>query len=275
MTPRGSLPRVRPGWLRDGVRLTFGTLTVVPVPAPSRVDRASAAAAMLLAPVAAVVPGTALAVLGWLGCWWGAPPLLTAAGGLGAAAWLSRGLHLDGLADTADGLASSYDRQRALAVMRSGDVGPAGTTTVVLVLLAQAAATSALLAEHGGAGAVLAGLAVVVSRGVLVITCSVGVPAARLDGLGSAVAGSVPRPAAGLGLVTVMGTAALVAALVLADQPGSSWWIGPLAVLAAGCAAVVLVARCVRRLGGVTGDVLGAAVELAATAALAVLAVLA
>ena len=51
-----------------------------------------------------------------------------------AAALLSRALHLDGLADLADGLTSGHDRERSLEVMRRGDTGPAGAAALVLVL---------------------------------------------------------------------------------------------------------------------------------------------
>src|SRR5205085_6995031 len=105
----------------------------------------------------------------------------------------SRGLHLDGLADTADGLASSYDRERALAVMRRGDVGPAGAATLGLVLLVQVAALADLVSPGGWSAAVVPAVAVVLSRCVLALVCARGVPAARPEGLGATVASSV-RP---------------------------------------------------------------------------------
>jgi adenosylcobinamide-GDP ribazoletransferase len=259
---------VRPGGLRDGLWLAFGTLTVLPVPAPSRVDRTAARTAMLIAPLTALVPAAALAGASLLATV-GGPPLLAAAVGVAGCAWLSRGLHLDGLADTADGLAASYDRSRALAVMRTGDVGPAGAATLVLVLLTQVSAVSAVIDRPGAAGAVIVTAAVVLSRALLVVACSEGVPAARDGGLGAAVAGSVPRPAATTGVALTVTAAA--AALTVAGAP---WWTGP---VAAGCgllAGTVLLLRCVRRLGGITGDVLGACVEVSLTATLGALAVL-
>lgn len=243
--------------VQDGLRLAVGTLTAVPVPVPRQVDGAVAGTAMTLAVVPGAVlgalAGSVVVVLAALG----AEPLVTATAAVGALALATRGLHLDGLADTADGLAASRDRDRALEVMRRGDSGPAGVAVVVLVLLAQVAALGAVVTEHGaGRGAVTALAVVLASRAVLAGACARGVPAARPHGLGATVAGSVPRTAAvGVGVVVVAGAA------VVGLAP---------AVLAGWAAAGLLVVHGVRRLGGVTGDVLGAAVETAATAALVV-----
>jgi adenosylcobinamide-GDP ribazoletransferase len=236
----------------DGARLALGTLTVLPVRPPGRVDRSVGGIAMTLAPIAALP----LAALGGLTVWLAGqalPPLLTAAMALAVLALGSGGLHWDGLADTADGFAVPGDRERRLAVMRTGDVGPVGAATLVLVLLAQASAVADLVARLGASGAaVTAGLAVVVSRAAVTVACTNGIPGARADGLGSAVAGSVPWP------VTVA---------VLAGVAGLSWLVdgvsglAGVAVAAIGAGAVLWSAW--RRIGGVTGDVLGACVELA------------
>ena len=129
--------------------------------------------------------------------------------------------------------------------MRRGDVGPVGVVALVLVLLVQVSALAGL-----PAGTIC--LAVVASRATLVVACARGVPPARADGLGSGVAGSVPPILA----VVVVGTVAMVAGLV--DQ-----WRGVagVAVATAAAGAMLMLAR--RRIGGVTGDVLGACVELA------------
>ncbi len=177
---------------RDGWRLAVGTLTTIPVRPPSVVDRAVAGRAMLLAPLAALplalIPLLAHTAIRWLGM----PPLLAAALTVAALALANRGLHVDGLADTADGLAASYDRDRALEVMRRGDVGPAGVTTVVLVLLIQVIALADLLQLPSWDRPLLAALAVAASRHTLAWVCGRAFPAARPEGLGAAVAGSVP-----------------------------------------------------------------------------------
>ena len=239
--------------LGDGLRLATGTLTVLPVPPPRTVGSPVAGLAMALAPLVVLPLGAAAGLVAWAGDAVEAPPLLTAALAVAVLALGSGFLHLDGLADTADGLAVQGDRGRRLEVMRRGDVGPVGVVALVLVLLVQVSALSGLLAARGAASAAATlCLAVVASRATLVVACARGVPPARVDGLGSGVAGSVPSALAAV----VMGTVAVVAGLV--DQ-----WRGVAGAAVAMAATVVMLvlARC--RLGGVTGDVLGACVELA------------
>src|SRR5699024_4511702 len=98
----------------------------------------------------------------------------------------NRAMHMDGLADTVDGLTASYGRERALEVMRASDVGPAGVVALVLVLLTQATALAAVAVRPYGW--LLVGLSVCGSRAALSISCRRGVPSARPDGLGNAVA---------------------------------------------------------------------------------------
>jgi adenosylcobinamide-GDP ribazoletransferase len=230
----------------NALRLAFGTLTVLPVRPPS-VDRGTAGRAMALAPLVGLVLGL-VACLPLLLT--ESSPLLSAVLTVGAVALLTRGLHLDGLADTADGLGSGRPAADALAVMRKGDVGPFGVATLVIVLLAQVAALAQLVAAGDGVVALVAAL--VVSRLALPLACLRGVPAARADGLGAAVAGSVSRPAA---LVAVLLTAIPVTALALLGDGAAA--LAPLGLLVG----AALVWRAVHRLGGVTGDVLGAVVE--------------
>lgn len=248
----------------DGLRLAVGTLTAVRVRPPGRVDRPTARVAMVLAPVAVLPLGGLAAAVGGLGALAGLGPLVVAALTIGAVALGSRGLHLDGLADTADGLGSGYDRTRALENMRRGNVGPMGVTTLVVVLVAQIAATAAMLARPGGF--VLVGVLVCLSRSALLLACARGVPPARPDGLGAMVAGVVPRAGTVAGLLVTAGIAAAVVPIA-----GSAWWWGPLAVLVAGLAVAGLLTRCVRRFGGITGDVMGATIEIALLALLVVL----
>jgi adenosylcobinamide-GDP ribazoletransferase len=248
---------------RDSLWMAVGTLTALPVPAPRVIDRRVAGGAMVLAPLAAV-PLSVLAglvVLGGIAV--GLPALATAGLAIGSVALGSRGLHLDGLADTADGLGASYDRARALEVMRRGDSGPTGVATLVLVLIVQCGALAGAISV--GHGVVAAVVGVLTGRCVLSTCCARGVPSARPEGLGATVAGSVPIPVAALVFVLACGLACL--------SPGLPWWHGLVAVVVGYAAAGMRLARCVRRLGGLTGDVLGACVEVAATAAFLALAV--
>ena len=261
----------------NALRLMLGTLTVLRVPPPTSVDRRTAGGAMLLAPLGGLALAVPLVLLSLLD----ASSLLLASLMVGALALLTRALHLDGLADTADGLGSGRVGPDALAVMRRSDIGPFGVVTLLLVLLVQVAALSSLVSVGLGPAAVLAAL--LVSRGVLPVLCTAAFPAARADGLGQAVATSVSRGAAVASSACVVVVAAVGAAGLaeLATQdwltPGRSphgWIAVGVAVLASAvlamAAAVLLARRCVRRFGGVTGDVYGAGVELAFTTMLVV-----
>ncbi|MGH8869382.1 MAG: adenosylcobinamide-GDP ribazoletransferase, partial [Actinomycetes bacterium] len=171
----------------SGLRLAAGLLTVLPV-GPPAVDRRTAARAMALAPVVGLLLGALAGGTAWVADVSGLGTTVAAVLAVGALVLLTRGLHLDGLADTADGLGCG-DRDRALQVMRASDIGPFGVVTVLLVVLVQVAA----LAEALGAGRGTVGIAVAVvtGRATLVWACRQGVPAARPEGLGALVAGSV------------------------------------------------------------------------------------
>lgn len=246
--------------LRDGLLLSAGTLSVLRVPAPSTVDRRVAGVAMATAPLTVLPLALAAGVVALVADRLGLPPLVTAVLAVGTLALGTRALHWDGLADTADGLTASYDAERALAVMRTGDVGPAGTVAVVLVAGLQVAALAPVVDHDRGWLAVV--LLVCASRGALAVACARGVPAARPDGLGAAHVGSVP-PAVAVVVVLVV-VAASVGATALLGSP----WAGLAGTLAALAVTLGVVLRCVRRVGGVTGDVLGACVELSLAALL-------
>ncbi|MGA3562006.1 adenosylcobinamide-GDP ribazoletransferase [Melissospora conviva] len=242
--------------LPDPWRLAAGTLTAIPVPPPGRVDRTVARRAMLLAPLAVLPLGALVAAVGIAGYYLTLPPAVVAVLAIGALAAGSRAFHLDGLSDTVDGLTASYDRERSLAVMKTGTAGPAGVVALIVVLGLQATALTALV--DSVRGVVLAAAAVCVSRCALALCCARGLRPARPDGLGVTYAQTVPRIAA-----AALWVAAAVLLAALGWWAGLDWWRGALAV---GCAMLVLLAllaRTNRRFGGVTGDVFGAAVEIA------------
>jgi adenosylcobinamide-GDP ribazoletransferase len=262
----------------DAFRLAVGTLTAFRVRPPASLEPPVPGRAMALAPLVGLGPGLVAAAIAAGALRLGASPVVAAVTVVATLALTTRGLHLDGLADTADGLAASYDRSRALEVMHRSDTGPAGLATVVLVLLLQVAALAQDLSPRleGADGLFWGGLpprdslravalvpaVAVAARVAIPLACLRGVPSARPEGLGATVAGSVPRPhaAAGLGLAATIGAVGAVLA-------GFPWWTGLLAVALAALAAAAVVARAVRRLGGITGDVIGAAVETATAAA--------
>lgn len=247
--------------MADAWRLAVGTLTALRIRPPSRVDRRVAARAMVIAPLA-VLP---LALLVGLVCWGGrelgVASLATGFAAVGALALGSRALHLDGLSDVADGLTSSYDRDRSLAVMKGGTAGPAGAAALVLVLAVQAASLATVL--EAPRGPVVAGVLVCASRAILAVTCMRGVPSARADGLAVTYAGTVARP---IVLGCWLGVA--VVAVGVLTWTGGPWWQGLVVAGAGLLAGSALTFRCVRRFGGVTGDVFGAAIEVTLAAML-------
>ncbi|MET9863108.1 adenosylcobinamide-GDP ribazoletransferase [Streptomyces smyrnaeus] len=254
----------------EGLRFAFGTLTVLPV-GVERWDRAAARVGMVCAPVVGLVVGLLSAAVAAVLLVCGASALLAAVVAVAVPAVLTRGLHLDGLADVADGLGSGRPAEEALRVMKRSDIGPFGVVTLVFVLLGQVAALAALYGQGWAAGAAGTVASAVVARGALTLASRQGVPAARPEGLGAAVAGTVPRGAA---LGTVLGVAGCCAALAGCAGPAAGvagFVIGAVLGL---CAAEALLQRCVRRFGGVTGDVFGAVAEVAAGCTLVALTVL-
>ena len=181
----------------------------------------------------------------------------------------SRALHLDGLADTVDALGGGWTRERALTILRSGDVGPMGVVALVLVLLLQAAALTELAGAGWRAAAPVAA-AVALSRVACALACRAGTEPAPGSRMAAAFVGTVPPTLAALPLAA--GAVALGAAGLLLTTPVRALVVA--VVAGAGVVVVVGVLRALaaRRLGGVGGDAIGASVELALAAVLVTLA---
>jgi adenosylcobinamide-GDP ribazoletransferase len=255
---------------RAGLRLAVTLLTAVPLPGRTRrradmpdgldvPDRRAVAAAMYLAPAVGLALGAVAAGV-LIGCRAGhLEPLLSAVLAIAVLAALTRALHLDGLADTADGLGSRLPAAQALAVMKRSDIGPFGVVTLVLMLLVQVSALAQ--AERLGRGPLGIVAATVAARLAITLACRRGIRSARPSGLGALVAGTVhPVAAAALALVVIGAAAALGTIYAVAVAVGLA-------------CSVLLTTLAVRRLGGITGDVLGAVAELTATACLLVTAI--
>lgn len=250
----------------SGLRLSLTLLTVIPLRNPvTEPRRATVAAAMAWAPAVGLLLGVvAAAVLVVADHPLGAGALTAAGLAVATLALLTRGLHLDGLADLADGLGSGRPAPEALAIMRRSDIGPFGTVTLILALLIQVAAVSHAEASGPVRGAAALITGVVTGRLALTWACRRGIPAARPDGLGALVAGTVPLaiPVV-LTLAAVTAAAAVVISTTLTGEPLG--WTLPLAVVAGLGAAFIVQRQSTRRLGGITGDVLGALAEVATT----------
>jgi len=180
------------------------------------------------------------------------PPLLAAL--LTVTVWklVTGGLHLDGLADCLDGLVGR-DPEHRLAIMRDSRIGAFGAMGLILFLMLEIVALAELAPAVRGR-ALLA--APVIARATPAVLARLFRPA-RPDGQGAAFHAGVRASAVALGLAI-----ALVAATL------SLGWLGVATAAAGLLAAVALAAFVARRLGGITGDVLGACLEIAELAAL-------
>ncbi|MEE4689922.1 adenosylcobinamide-GDP ribazoletransferase [Pseudomonas alliivorans] len=178
----------------------------------------------------------------------GAPLMLHAALLLCAWVLLSGGLHLDGLADSADAWLGGFgDRERTLAIMKDPRSGPIAVVTLVLVLLLKFTAILALIENHHGIALLLAPL---IGRSAMLglFLCT---PYVRAGGLGQALADHLPRGAARQVLL-----ASAAACMMIAG------WSGLAAVVASIACFLWLRQVMIRRLGGTTGDTAGALLEL-------------
>jgi adenosylcobinamide-GDP ribazoletransferase len=230
----------------------IGFLTRLPVPAVVFEGEEARSSQLAWYPVVGLLVGVLLWVLAWL--LHGASPLLGAALLLVAWVALTGGLHLDGLADSADAWVGGLgDSERTLAIMKDPRSGPMGVAAVVLVLLMKFAALATL--PHPAAALWLAPL---LGRAALT-AAFVTTPYVRSGGMGSALV-TAPRTACAVGLlfallVTLLGgwhgLRALVAGLIV--FAGWRW-------------------SCMHRLGGMTGDTCGALTELVEAAVLVALA---
>jgi adenosylcobinamide-GDP ribazoletransferase len=187
--------------------------------------------------------------------------LLGAALAVAVIAVATGGLHLDGLADTADGLGSRRPAADALAIMRRSDIGPMGVAALVLTLLVQVTALAAVPRAPLAAAALV--LAEVTGR--VSVVAATSSPAARPGGFGALVAGRTT----GLDRALTAGVLAVAVAASGVTVGGPALAARWLAAAVAGLAAGRLLQRTAeRRLGGMTGDVFGAILQVSATTVL-------
>jgi adenosylcobinamide-GDP ribazoletransferase len=242
----------------QGLRLALTWLSVLPVPVHT-VDARTSRHAIGFAPVVgALIGGIAAGVL-WTSIAIGAPPLLAGLLTVAVLVLATRGMHVDGLADTVDGLGCYGPPERALTVMRDGGTGPFAVVALILVIGMQVA-SFAELANTGNLLSVV--LACAVGRAAFLLCCRKSMPSARPEGMGALVAGSQPQ-----WLIVLWWTVLLAGGWFAV---GGAGWVGPVAVVAAAGMLVVFTRHVRRRFGGITGDVLGAACELSTTLVVAI-----
>lgn len=264
--PGGNQRGNPPAW-----RVAISLFTTIPAGVNGVLDDDVAARSILWLPgVGLLLGGAGACVVAAVGALTATGPgrLLGAALAVAALAVLTGGLHLDGLADTADGLGSRRPAEVALDIMRRSDVGPMGVGALVLGLLIQVAAVAAVPRPPLAAAALV--LAEVTGRVAVVVATSS--PAARPGGFGALVAG---RTTAAERALTVGALICAVAAVSVTTggltAEGTALALRGLAATFAGLLAGWLVQRTARRrLGGMTGDVFGAILQVSSTAALVV-----
>ncbi len=233
----------------------LGLLTRLPLPQNASPPRGAAAAWAW--PLAGAVIGAMAAMVAGLSLALGLTSGVAAALTLAAQAMLTGAMHEDGLADTADGLWGGWDKTRRLEIMKDSHIGSYGVLALILVTLARWSALSALLASGGQFGAIIA--IATLSRAPMAVLLA-WLPNARGAGLSA----SVGKPTAKVAGVAI--TIAVALCLVL-----TGWYAVGMAMFA--CCTTLglgLVARA--KIGGQTGDILGASQQLAEAAALSALA---
>jgi len=177
---------------------------------------------------------------------------------------VTRGLHMDGLMDTADGVLSGAPRERTLEIMKDSSVGAMGVVAAVLIVLLKVAALGAL-ARADAAAPLLAGWAAARALPALDVYAW---PYARAAGTGEAFTRErTPGPVVMAAGLLAVGLAA-TALVTLAVDGAGAWYAGLAVAVVAMAVALAVQAAVAKRLGGLTGDVYGMGIELAETAAL-------
>ena len=225
-------------------------LSSLPIRLPGMPEPGELGRSLLFYPLVGLLFGVILWAVSWL--LQGAPALLHAALLLSVWVLLSGGLHLDGLADSADAWLGGFgDRERTLTIMKDPRSGPIAVVTLVLVLLLKFTALLALIEQpHSLIIVPLIGRSALL--GLFLTT-----PYVRAGGLGQALADHLPRSAGRQVLVVSALACVLIAGLS-----------GVLAVVLAVLGFVWLRLVMLRRLGGTTGDTAGAMLELLEVAVL-------
>lgn len=230
-------------------------MTIAPLPAAGGVGAGALAHAVAYFPVVGLALGAATAALDHLLLMVFPAPVATVLD-LACLAVASGGLHLDGLADAADGLFVTGDRRRRLSAMRDSRVGAFGASALALVIVLEFASLSSVGPGERAAALVLS---VALSRWAMSLAVW-SFPSARSDGLGDA----VKRSATARDMAVASAMAGLAAG-ALVSVMAATLAIGVAVVATLGIAGLALA-----RLGGLTGDLYGAIGEVVFAASLVV-----
>ena len=227
-------------------------LSSLPIRLPGMPEPRELGRSLLFYPLVGLLFGAILWAVNWLLL--GTPTLLHAALLLSVWVLLSGGLHLDGLADSADAWLGGFgDRERTLTIMKDPRSGPIAVVTLVLVLLLKFSALLALIGQPHSLALIIVPL---IGRSAL-LGLFLTTPYVRAGGLGQALADHLPRSAG----KQVLAVSALACVLIAGVS-------GVLALVLAALGFVWLRQVMLRRLGGTTGDTAGAMLEFLEVAVL-------
>jgi adenosylcobinamide-GDP ribazoletransferase len=253
---RSAMPGHVRDWI-DDISLAIGLLTRVPMPHPvgampeglARAQRAFSLIGAMIGLVVGLADRCLLAA--------GVPSLAAAALALGASAALTGALHEDGLADVGDGFGGGRDRATKLSIMRDSRLGTYGMIVLLVGFVARASALASL-----PLATIIPALIVAHALGRAVIpVLAASMPFARDDGLGK----SAGRPDKASAITAVIIGAVIALLCLTATQT-----LLAIVIAAAGAAAIAALAW--RQIGGITGDVFGAAEQVVEAAVLVMLA---
>ncbi len=235
------------------IQAAIGLLTRLPMPMIAGPMRGAGTAWAW--PMVGALIGAVAALVSVVGIAMGATAGVVAALVIGVQVMLTGAMHEDGLADTADGFWGGWDKTRRLAIMKDSHIGSYGVMALLIVGLLRWSALSVVIAQGGGGALVAVGA---LSRVPMVLLMA-ALPNARGGGLSQ----SVGRPNARIAAMALAIGGAI--GLLVLGMP--ALWLA--AIIALPCGALALVARA--KIGGQTGDNLGASQQLAEAAALATL----
>jgi adenosylcobinamide-GDP ribazoletransferase len=234
---------------RDPLRALM-LLTRLPI---SGTDGTRGAASAWAWPLVGLMVGGLAGVLATVALWLGLPPTIAAGLTLGAAILMTGALHEDGLADCADGFWGGHDADRRLEIMKDSRIGAYGVLALILVIGLKWLALATLI-EHGALWAAVL-VPAMLSRAAMTWVMAT-LPFAREDGLARHV-GQPSKSTGGVAIILAAGGAIALSGLA-----------GVAVILTAGVVALALSRLARAKIGGQTGDVLGATQQLTALAAL-------
>ncbi len=244
----------------SGLAAALGLFTVIPAPFTERVDRNLARRAIRALPWLGLALGVVAAAVTFGVRWRTGSEVFAAVSGVMVLQALTGAMHLDGLADTADGLGSRRSASEALVIMRRSDIGPMGVASIVAILLLDVAALASGHNPVGPTPALLVGPAV--GRCAALTATRRGVPGARESGFGALFVGVTGRVTVVLSALLVTGLAAAGGSLGGGAHGAVMFAVAALIALAS---SEVWRAHLIRRLGGLTGDTFGSLIETTQT----------